>query len=80
MSYPYPQDRHLDRKEKGDEPYASSKETFAQARSRQETEAEAWGEANQRPAEDDEASLEENLRSAAQDVHRSLDQEQIGDD
>ncbi len=76
MSFPYPQDRHRDRKEKGEQPYADAKQEFAQARERQGVEAEAWGEANQRPAEGDEASMEENLEAAAREVHRSLDEEQ----
>ena len=74
MSYPYPQDRHRDRKEKGEQPYAGDKQEFAEARERQGTEAEAWGEANQRPADADQTSLEENLRDAAKDVHRSLEE------
>lgn len=75
MSFPYPQDRHRDRREEGEEPYAGDKQQFAQARSQQAAEAEAWGEANQRPSEPDQASLEENLRAAAQEVQRSLDAE-----
>ena len=77
MSYPYPQDRNRDRKEKGDQPYADDKQEFTQARERQGIEAEAWGEANQR-SDDDQPSLEENLRTAAQDVHRTLDRDETG--
>lgn len=75
MSYPYPQDRHRDRKEEGEQPYAGDKEQFAQARSRQAAEAEAWGETHQRPSEPDQESLEEHLRDAAREVQRSLDAE-----
>jgi len=31
MSYPYPQDRHLDRKEKGAQPYQDAKEALTLA-------------------------------------------------
>ena len=31
MSYPYPQDRHRDRKEKGDQPYKDAREAYAEA-------------------------------------------------
>lgn len=30
MSYPYPQDRHRDRKEKGEQPYKDANEAFSQ--------------------------------------------------
>ena len=30
MSYPYPQDRHLDRKEKGEQPYKDAREAMSQ--------------------------------------------------
>jgi hypothetical protein len=30
MSYSYPQDRHRDRKEKGDQPYEDARETYAE--------------------------------------------------
>lgn len=31
MSYPYPQDRHRDRKEKGEQPYKDARESMAMA-------------------------------------------------
>jgi hypothetical protein len=73
VSYPYPQDRHRDRKEEGQEPYAGDKARFAQARSQQEAAAEAWGEEHLKADDADDVSLEDNLREAAIDVHRSLD-------
>jgi hypothetical protein len=48
MSYPYPQDRHLDRKEKGEQPYKDAREAMAQNDASIQAEAEAFGEANLR--------------------------------
>jgi hypothetical protein len=47
MSFPYPQDRHRDRKEKGEHPYKDAKETLA--RERAEVENEAHEAAEERP-------------------------------
>ena len=44
MSYPYPQDRHRDRKEKGDQPYKDAREAMAQNEAGIQAEAEAFGE------------------------------------
>ena len=44
MSYPYPQDRHRDRKEKGDQPYKDAREAMAQNDASIQAEAEAFGE------------------------------------
>lgn len=61
MSYPYPQDRHLDRKEKGDQPYQDAKEAMSQTEARIQSEAEAFGEAHR-----DETDEERNARLAAE--------------
>ena len=45
MSYPYPQDRHIDRKEKGEQPYKDAKEAMAQQNVQIQERAEAYGEA-----------------------------------
>ena len=45
MSYPYPQDRHIDRKEKGEQPYKDAKEAMAQQKAEIREQAEAFGEA-----------------------------------
>ena len=34
MSYPYPQDRHRDRKEKGEQPYKDAREAMSTERGR----------------------------------------------
>ena len=72
MSYPYPQDRHLDRKEKGDQPYKDAKEAMTQTGARLQAEAEAFGEARR-----DETEEERNARvaaEAAEDLRRVNDQ------
>lgn len=48
MSYPYPQDRHRDRKEKGDQPYEDAREAFSESQAQIQRDAEAYGEAEQR--------------------------------
>ena len=46
MSYPYPQDRHRDRKEKGDQPYKDAREAMSQNEVSMQAEEEAFGEAH----------------------------------
>ena len=45
VSYPYSQDRHRDRKEKGEHPYKDAKEAMAVTDAQLQAEAEALGEA-----------------------------------
>lgn len=76
MSFPYPQDRHRDRKEKGAQPYQDAKEAMGQSEALLQSEAEDWGETHQRESDEDrtarvEAEMEERLR----DVNR-----EVGDD
>jgi hypothetical protein len=61
MSYPYPQDRHLDRKEKGEQPYKDAREAMAQERAEIQAEAEAFGEERARTQEERELDAEERL-------------------
>jgi len=56
MSYPYPQDRHRDRKEKGEQPYQDAKEAMAQQEARIQSEAEAFGEAHRGESEEELAA------------------------
>ena len=74
MSYPYPQDRHLDRKEKGDQPYQDAKEAMSQTEARIQSEAEAFGEAHR-----DETDEERNARLAAemQERLREVNEEMV---
>ena len=72
MSYPYPQDRHRDRKEKGNQPYQDAKEAMAQTGARIQSEAEAFGEAH-RDETDEERST--RLAAEAQDRLREVNRE-----
>jgi hypothetical protein len=53
MSYPYPQDRHLDRKEKGEQPYKDAREAMAQNEASIQAEAEAFGEEHLRQTDEE---------------------------
>jgi hypothetical protein len=44
MSYPYPQDRHRDRQEKGDQPYKDAREALAQQGASMRAQEEAQGD------------------------------------
>jgi len=44
MSYPYPQDRSRERREKGEQPYKDARETMSQTEAELQAEAEAFGE------------------------------------
>ena len=69
MSYPYPQDRHLDRKEKGDQPYKDAREAMSQNEASIQAEAEAFGEEHLRQT--DEERLE-NLEAEAPALLRKV--------
>jgi hypothetical protein len=69
MSYPYPQDRHLDRKEKGEQPYKDAREAMSQNEASIQAEAEAFGEENLHQT--DEERLEQ-LESEAPDLLRKV--------
>ena len=65
MSYPYPQDRHLDRKEKGEQPYKDAREAMSQNEASTQAEAEAFGEEHLRPTNEERM---EQLESEAPDL------------
>ena len=69
MSYPYPQDRHLDRKEKGDQPYKDAREAMSQNEAHIQAEAEAFGEENLRQTDEER---QEQLEAEAQDLLRKV--------
>ena len=69
MSYPYPQDRHLDRKEKGEQPYKDAREAMAQNDASIQAEAEAFGEENLRQTDEERI---EHLESEARDLLRKV--------
>jgi hypothetical protein len=62
MSYPYPQDRHRDRQEKGTQPYQDHKEAMGQTQAQIQAGAEAYGEAHR----DDESEEERRARVEAE--------------
>ena len=64
MSYPYPQDRHLDRKEKGDQPYKDAREAMSQNEAQIQAEAEAFGEENLRLTDEERMEQLESEASA----------------
>ena len=76
MSYPYPQDRHLDRKEKGEQPYKDAKEAMSQNEAQIQTEAEAFGEAHRDETEEERnrrlaTEAERELRKVNEELSRS---------
>ena len=75
MSFPYPQDRHADRKTKGEQPYKDEKEALTQQASQNQAEAEAYGEARRDESDEDRNQrvtdeMRERLRQVADDVQR----------
>ncbi len=73
MSYPYPQDRHLDRKEKGEQPYKDAKEAMTRSDAQLQAEAEAYGGARAQESEEErtarfEAEAEERLRRVGDEL------------
>jgi hypothetical protein len=71
MSYPYPQDRHRDRREKGEQPYKDSRQEMAETDAALQAEAEAFGEAELQPQER-AADLEEQLEAEAPGLLRRV--------
>lgn len=72
MSYPYPQDRHRDRKEEGEQPYKDAAEAFSQK------EAELDREAGADDPQRDDRSPEERRTDLEREAERRLDQ--VGDE
>lgn len=73
VSYPYPQDRHRDRKEKGEQPYKDAKEAMARTDTDLQTRAEAYGEERNTESEEERAArfeteAEERLRRVGDEV------------
>ena len=69
MSYPYPQDRHLDRKEKGEQPYKDAREAMSQNEAHIQAEAEAFGEEHLRLTDEER---QEQLQSEATALLRKV--------
>ena len=75
MSYPYPQDRHRDRKEKGNQPYQDAKEAMAQTQVQIQTEAEAFGESHRDESDEERAA---RVTAEAQERLRRVNEEVAG--
>jgi hypothetical protein len=76
MSYPYPQDRHRDRKEKGEQPYKDAREAMRGQEATLQTEAEAFGEERFQQDEEERiadmaAEAEDRLREVGEARARS---------
>ena len=76
MSYPYPQDRHRDRKEKGEQPYKDAREAMSQNEAHIQAEAEAFGEEHLRQTDEErmeqlESEAPARLREVGADRERS---------
>lgn len=72
MSYPYPQDRHRDRKEQGEQPYKDARQAMSESEAGIQAGAEAFGEANVRP---DDAARPEDLQEEAVAMLRRIGDE-----
>jgi hypothetical protein len=75
MSYPYPQDRHRDREEEGEQPYKDAKESFAQEQASLQTEAERFGETHQRTDQKPEQEAAERLAAVNRERRDGQSQE-----
>ncbi len=72
MSYPYPQDRHRDRREKGEQPYKDAREEMREQEAQLQTEAEAFGESHLRPGDEpDIANLEVEVEERIREINAS---------
>jgi len=69
MSYPYPQDRNRDRKEKGEQPYKDAREAMSQNEADLQAEAEAFGEEHLRQTDEERV---EQLESEAPEMLRKV--------
>ncbi len=77
MSFPYPQDRHADRKTKGEQPYKDEKEALTQQSSQIQAEAEAYGEARRDESDEDrEQRLADEMRERFRQVADEVRQEE----
>jgi hypothetical protein len=77
MSYPYPQDRHRDRKEKGEQPYKDAKESMSQQDARLRSEEMAYVEEHH-PISDEERieQLEADANERLAEINDELRKEQ----
>ncbi|MCC7023150.1 MAG: hypothetical protein IT338_09990 [Thermomicrobiales bacterium] len=77
MSYPYPEDRTREKRNKGEQPYKDAREEMRESEAALQTEAEAYGEAHQRDLTDEE--LRERLEAEATASMREVGRERLGE-
>lgn len=75
MSYPYPQDRHRDRKEKGDQPYKDATEALTQKEAELEEQASVpYDEREGETIEEQEQAAQERFEDIADESSRDRDE------
>jgi hypothetical protein len=73
MSYPYPQDRNREQREKGQQPYKDAREKLSQSEHDLENEAIAFGDANQEADSDERrARLEAEMEQRFAKINREV--------
>lgn len=74
MSYPYPQDRHRDRREKGDQPYEDAREAYAETEAEIDRNAPLPHEEQANRTDDDQAhDAEERFEQIGEEVVEKRD-------
>jgi hypothetical protein len=77
MSYPYPEDRTREKRNKGEQPYKDAREEMRESEAALQTEAEAYGEAHQGDLSDEERR--ERLEAEAAASMREVGRERLGE-
>jgi hypothetical protein len=75
MSYPYPQDRRREQREKGDQPYTDAREAMSRQDAELQAQAEGYGEARNAETEEErrthvEDEAKEHLKEIGDEVAR----------
>lgn len=76
MSYPYPEDRTREKRDKGEQPYKDAREEMRESEAALQTEAEAYGEARRDLT--DEEQRERLEAEAAASMHE-VGRERLGE-
>lgn len=76
MSFPYPQDRNRDRREKGEHAYKEARQTLTESEASVQAEAEAFGESRAHLTDEErqarlEEEAEESMRRVGADFEQS---------
>ena len=73
MSYPYPQDRHLDRKEKGDQPYEDAREAYSEKQAELRDGASQVDDVARLSREEQDELMERNAEERFRDIAEELE-------